>query len=423
MVHFQIQPELTGLNPESDVSTTLAPYAEPAMAALVTTGGRWLRALPLWVQDVLFAGALTAFTQYELWVGRAEVEGSLTLQRGAFAVMTLAVAWRRLAPLVAVCAVAVALVVQTVFGGEAPVVGGFLAMIIVTHSVATYQERLGALAGLVVMLAAVETYPLVNQDDIQLADEIGNAALFVVVWGLARAVRNRQNRAEELEDRATRLEREQEAQRKAAVEEERARIARELHDIVAHSVSIMVLQAGGARQLLGEGNERVRQSLLAVEEAGRQALGEMHRLLGILRSEDPGIPSAAQASLRQLDELAEQMRAAGLPVEVVVEGLPQPVAQSIDLSAYRIIQEALTNTLKHGGPTQARVVVSYKDSVLDLEITDTGRGRAKRVRRGGHGLVGMRERASLFGGSLQAGPRPGGGWVVRAQLPLASAER
>ena len=387
--------------------------------ALGSTLRERLHALSPRAQDALIAAALTLFTQYELWVGRADVEGSLALQRSAFAVMTLAVAWRRLAPLTALCAVSVALVVQTIFGGDAPVVGGFLAMIIVTHSVATHRERRGAVIGLVVMLAGVETYPLVNQDDIQLADEIGNAALFVVVWGLARAVRTRQHRAEELEDRAAVLEREQEAQRQAAIGEERARIARELHDIVAHGVSLMVLQAGGARQVLGDGHERVRASLLAVEQAGRQALDEMHRLLGVLREDLRG-PSPPQASLGQLAEVAEQMEAAGLAVEVIVEGTPRSLPQSIDLSAYRIVQEALTNTLKHAGPAQARVVIRYADSELDIEVTDTGRGKG--TRRGGHGLVGMRERASLFGGTLQAGPRPEGGWRVSAKLPAPSIE-
>lgn len=378
-----------------------------------------IHSLPPRGQDALIAAALTAYTQYELWAGRAAVEGSLTLQRAAFAMMTLAVAWRRLAPLGAVCVVAGALVIQTVFGGEAPAVGGFLAMIIVTHSVATYRERRGALIGLVAMLAGAEVYPLVNREDIRVADEIGNIAIFVVVWGLARAVRSRQHLAEELEDRAAVLEREQEGQRQAAIAEERARIARELHDIVAHAVSIMVLQAGGARQLLGDGQDRVRESLLAVEQAGRQALAEMHRLLGILR-EDLHAPSPPPASLAQLDELAEQMKSAGLPVEVVVEGTPRPLPQSIDLSAYRIVQEALTNTLKHAGPTRAHVVIRYADSELDIEVTDTGRGKG--TKRGGDGLVGMRERASLFGGSLRAGPRAEGGWSVSAKLPATSIQ-
>ncbi len=363
------------------------------------------------------AAALTAYTQYELWVGREAVEGSLVLQRAAFAAMTLAVVARRAAPLLAVSTIGGALVIQTAFGGDAPVVGGFLAMIILTHSVATYQDRRRALVGLIVMLAAVETYPIVNQDDIQLADEIGNAAIFVVVWGLARAVRTRQHRAEELEDRAARLEREQEAQRQAAINEERARIARELHDIVAHGVSIMVLQAGGARQLLGDADERIRESLLAVEQAGRQALAEMHRLLGVLRSDSSASLPPAPAGLDQVDDLAKQMHAAGLPVDVVVEGTGRQLPQSVQLSAYRIIQEALTNSLKHAGPTHARVLVRYADHGVEVEVTDDGRGRTGRMRRGGHGLVGMRERAALFGGSLQAGPRPEGGWSVSAHLP------
>ncbi len=381
------------------------------------TLARRLRGLSPLAQDTLLAAALTAYTQYELWAGRGAVEGSLTLQRAAFAAMTLAVAARRAAPSLAVCTIAVALVTQTAFGGDAPVVGGFLAMIILTHSVATYQDRRHALVGLIVMLAAVEAYPIVNRDDIQLADEIGNAAIFVVVWGLARAVRTRQHRAEELEDRAERLEREQEAQRQVAIAEERARIARELHDIVAHGVSIMVLQAGGARQVLGEGHERVRESLLAVEDAGRQALAEMHRLLGVLRSDSAASRPPAPASLDQVDDLAKQMHASGLPVAVIVEGRRRPLPQSVELSAYRIIQEALTNSLKHAGPTHARVLVRYADDGVEVEVTDDGLGPARKVTQGGHGLVGMRERAALFGGSLQAGPRPEGGWSVSAHLP------
>ncbi len=381
----------------------------------------WLAGLSPLAQDALLAAALSAFTQYELWIGRDEVEGSLLLQRAAFAAMTVPVAARRVAPLPAICIVAAALAVQTIFGGDAPVVGGFLAMIIVTHSVATHEDRRRAVAGLVIMLAAVETYPIVNQEDIQLADEIGNAALFVVVWGLARAVRNRQHRADELEDRATRLEREQEAQRQQAIAEERARIARELHDIVAHGVSLMVLQAGGARQLLADGNQRVRDSLLAVEHAGRQALAEMHRLLGVLRSDSSGLPAPAPAGLAQVDGLIEQMHAAGLPVQVTVEGAPRQLPQSVDLSAYRIVQEALTNSLKHAGPAQAQVTIRYADDAIQIEVRDDGRARAKPEGGvSGNGLVGMRERAALFGGSLQAGPRPEGGWLVTAELPAGN---
>ena len=390
------------------------------MARPVASLGRRLRAVSPLAQDALFALAVTAFAQYELWNAREQVEGSMALQRAAFAAMTLSIAARRVAPLFAVCVGAAGLFVQTVFGGDAPAVGGFLATIVVTHSVASYADRRRAIAGLLVMLAAVETYPFANPGEVQLADEIGNAAIYVVVWGLARAVRSRQPRAEELEDRAARLEREQEAQRQLAIAEERARIARELHDIVAHGVSLMVLQAGGARQLLDERQVRVRESLLAVEQAGRQALGEMHRLLGVLRSDGAMSPAPPPANLDQVQDLAEHMQAAGLPVQVVVQGTPREVPQSVDLSAYRIIQEALTNTLKHAGPTTARVLICYGEDGVDVEVTDEGRGRVKRTGGGGNGLVGMRERAALFGGSLQAGPRPEGGWLVRAHLPAAT---
>ena len=373
--------------------------------------------VPLWAQDAALAAALTAFTQWE--ISQAPfVEGPLWVQRLTFAVMTVSVAGRRFAPFWSALVGSAGLSAQTIWGGDAAVVGGFLAGIIITHSVALYSTRLVAVAGLVVVLIGVHTYTFVNLDEFRLADEIGNAAVFVVIWGLGRAVRSRQRRSEIAEAYAARVEAERDAQTRAAIADERARIARELHDVVAHGVSVMVLQAGAARQVLDRDAARARQPLLAVEDSGRQALEDMHRLLGILRRDNDGLALAPIVGLAQVDELAAQMREVGLRVTVAVKGEARPLPPSLELSAYRIIQEALTNTLKHAGAATATVAVRYLPAAIDIEVADNGAGHGPSGWSGGHGLVGMRERVALFGGHLTAGPRDDGpGWVLHATLP------
>ena len=235
----------------------------------------------------------------------------------------------------------------------------------------------------------------------------------VAAFAVAGALGARAQRAADLEERAERLER----THAEAVAGERATIARELHDVIAHSVSVMTVQAGAARVLLDEDRpERARESLLAVEETGRQALGEMRRLLGILRGDDHDTRLAPQPGIAEIEGLAEQVRAAGLPVEVVVEGEPRPLPPGADLAAYRVVQEALTNALKHAGAARAEVSIRYGRTALDLAVTNDG--RVRRNGRVGHGLVGMRERVALYGGDFEAGPREAGGYAVRASLPM-----
>jgi signal transduction histidine kinase len=213
------------------------------------------------------------------------------------------------------------------------------------------------------------------------------------------------------------LERERDEKALAAVAEERTRIARELHDVVAHAISVIVLQARGARHALAEDPDDTRRAIDAIERTASQALGEMRRLLAILRADDEAVALAPEASLSQLAVLADEVRAAGLPVEIRVEGEPRELSPGLDASAYRIVQEALTNALKHAGASKAIVVVDYGDELLEIEVVDNGVG----VQNGdgaGHGLLGMRERAAVFGGRVEAGPRNGGGYGVRARLPL-----
>jgi len=257
-------------------------------------------------------------------------------------------------------------------------------------------------------------------------DEEDNAVAFPLVgmiavfaWLIGFAFHERGRRTAELEERADRLERERESEARAAVAEERTRIAREMHDVVAHSLSVMVVQAEAAEEMLDTDPERARRPLAAVQDTGRSALSELRRMLGVLRElADEGPALAPQPGLAALDVLVEQVTAAGLPVSVRVEGEPRPLPPGIDLSAYRIVQEGLTNALRHAGPARAEVVVRYGDRELELQVSDDGRGAATANGGAGHGLVGMRERVAVYGGRLDAGPRPEGGFAIAARLPL-----
>jgi signal transduction histidine kinase len=214
-----------------------------------------------------------------------------------------------------------------------------------------------------------------------------------------------------------RLEADRAAAAKRAVAEERQRIARELHDVVAHSVSVMTVQAGAVRRLLHPEQERERLALETIEATGREALTEMRRLVGLLREQGATPEFAPQPSMRAVDVLVGTVREAGLPVELAVEGEPRELPPGVDLAAYRVIQEALTNALKYAGPAQAWVTVRWRDGELEVEIANDGRTEASGDG-GGHGLVGLRERVSLVGGSIESGPRVGGGFVVKAHLPV-----
>jgi signal transduction histidine kinase len=234
------------------------------------------------------------------------------------------------------------------------------------------------------------------------------------IFALSAATARHSERARRAEERARRTE--EDARR--AVEEERGRITRELHDVLAHSVSVMTVQASAVRRLLTPEQEREREALLTVEETGRQALAEMRRLLGIMRTDAEPPALAPQPGIGTLPELVEQVRQSGLPVELTVEGTPVRLAAGVDLSAYRIVQEALTNTLKHAGPAHAWVAVRYAGDDVEIEVANDGNSHGANAG-GGHGLVGMRERVALCGGELQSGPRPGGGFRIAARLPVA----
>jgi signal transduction histidine kinase len=247
-------------------------------------------------------------------------------------------------------------------------------------------------------------------------------SVFALGWLGGFAFRERDVQAAEAEERAVQAEREREAAARIAVAEERARIARELHDIVAHALSVMVLQVGAVRHKLPDLPDEDRDALEDVERTGRTALAEMRRLLGAMRERGRGAELEPQPGLENLDALVARVRSAGLPVRLDVEGDPVPLPRALDLSAYRIVQEGLTNVLKHAEASHAEVVVRHRPDTLQLEIRDDGHGPASSDGLG-HGLVGIRERVKLYGGEMSAGPANGGGFVLSASLRLTDARR
>jgi signal transduction histidine kinase len=278
-----------------------------------------------------------------------------------------------------------------------------------------------AYAGLAIVLGGALL--VVLNDTGPADDELASVpVLFGISWLVGFALRERTERTEVAEERARRAEREREVAARVAVAEERSRIARELHDVVAHAVSMMLLQVGAVRHRLPPSAVQEEEALRNVEQAGRTALAEMRLLLGAMREDGAAAELVPHPRLSDLDQLARDVEAAGLPVRVTVRGQPVALSPGLDLSAYRIVQEGLTNSLRHSGARLAEVTVDYGRDDLTLEVRDDGDGVDARsgspTDGGGHGLIGIRERVHLFGGELSAGPAPGGGFLVRARLPV-----
>jgi len=364
---------------------------------------------------------LFVLAEGESWLSEGLHGPQAVLSIGA-AAWTLPLLARRRFPFGAPVTVLVALAAEALLAHEAITQSGIsfvtcmLAVGLIGAHGFTRKGFIGGAVALAVIGIVVAADPEGGFPDFLI---IGGVAAFSWIVGLSMYERSR--RTAELEERAARLERERDAEARTAVAEERARIAREMHDVVAHSLSVMVVQAEAAEAMLDVDAERARRPLASVQETGRSALAELRRMLGALREADGDAPLAPQPGLAGLDELVDHVRAAGLPVELRVEGEVRPLPSGVDLSAYRILQEGLTNALKHAGPARAEVLVRYGDRDLELSVSDDGRGRGAGGNGGGHGLVGMRERVALYGGDLDAGPRPGGGFGLRARLPIDGA--
>lgn len=354
-------------------------------------------------RDVLFAILWTLSTQVEL-VLADPVEGSMVLQGLSFAAMTGAIAWRRNHPLLTALLASAGLVTQTLVG-EADVLGGFIALGIITYSVASYSPRGRAVAGLGAILIGVLTYPLASAT-VDFGAEVGNVSIFIGAWVLGRAVRSRELRAVAAELRLQEV-----------VDEERGRIARELHDIVAHGVSMMVLQAGAARQTVRRQPEQAESILKTIEDVGRSSIDELTYMLRVLRGTDAGTLRPAEATLDSLSQLVSEVSATGLRVELKVEGTPRALPASLETSVYRIVQESLTNAIKHSTATTADIVVTDESEAVSIQVRDDGQPIQSVTSHVGHGLVGMSERVGILGGTIDVGPGAAHGWIVSVRLP------
>jgi signal transduction histidine kinase len=344
------------------------------------------------------------------------------------------VAWRRRAPRTVLAVTFLAAMVHLVLGYQPT--WAQVGMLVALYTVAAHcPGRQSVVTGLL-LAAGLAVYGVITERMYPSATVeqgvqgwVFGYVQFATAWFLGHLQKRRLAYTARLEALNAQLAGEQELRARWAVAEERGRIARELHDVVAHSVSVMVVQAGVARRSIAGNPDQATTALTQIEATGRQALAEMRRLLGLLRDHRGGTEALApQPSLAHLDSLVLAAREAGLPVDLTVEGEPRPLPAGIDLSAYRIVQEALTNSLKHAGPARATVRVCYGSRALEVQVWDDGRGRNGRVADDGrldgdgHGLIGMRERVALFGGALEVGPRPGGGFRVAARLPLEGGD-
>jgi len=371
-------------------------------------------------RDGWLALALVVLSQVEVWiVGSAD--GPRTVMAPALAAAAGSLAWRRRRPVVPVLALGIgfgaAIAVMAMrddWPGEPRSVAMLAVWVLVAYSAAAYGSRPVAVAGLLL----VTSMSVVRAGlDPGLEWEPVSTLFVAIPWVAGRAIRRQRQQADELRRLARELEREREERARAAVVEERTRIARELHDVVAHSVSVIAVQADAAEAALARDPERSRAPVAAIKQTARDALVEMRRLLGLLRQGDHETQLGPQPGLADLGTLFRDARAAGLELDVAIEGERTQLPAGVDLSAYRIVQEGLTNVRKHSGTDRARVELRYGPDALDVAVLDDGPGN-RNGGGSGHGLVGIRERVALHGGTMRAGPRPGAGYALRVRLPI-----
>ncbi|MFD1507761.1 sensor histidine kinase [Georgenia yuyongxinii] len=381
--------------------------------------------------DAVLALVFTVIAQVDVWRpdlavwGDDPVAGPAALNSALLLLVTVPVAWRRTAPLAATAASMTGVTAQAALTGQPPIGLLLVAPVLtVVYSAAAYGTRRQAWIGLALTAVATAVHDALDPR-IQSLDDVGEASYWWLVIALAWLVglyvgSRRRARL----DAALARQREVELERaeQEAVARERLRIANELHDVVAHNVSVVALHVGAALELLDGTSERAREPLLIVEATARSTLKEMRSLLGILRSADADATQAPQPGLASLRALVAGVTDAGLPVELAIEGKAHPLPAGVDLAAYRIVQEALTNILKHAvDATHAVVRVCFAPGRVQLSIFDDGRPNPRADRVPGHGLVGMRERVALYGGELTVGAGTAGGFLVEARLPIGEA--
>ena len=367
-----------------------------------------------WAFDVAVALCATGFEVAQVYsFDRTPPVVAVCMAVVAGGVMVL----RRRAP-IQVFAVSVAAVVGIAIAGVSPAgVGPLVAL----YTVAVTQERRVSIAAVAAGATVAALVPLVGPSENQVFDPITAFVCSVGAWGAGVYVETRRRYRREVQERTAYLEREREQLARIATHEERASIARELHDIVAHSVSVMLVGVRGARDVLRTSPDVADETLANVETSGEQSLVELRRILALLREPDRTAESRPQPSLAELDGLVAAFRDAGMPVRLDTVGERQRLPDGVELSVYRIVQEALTNVLKHSHPTRVTVTLAFRDQRLEVEVVDDGVSIGDGPAATGHGIVGMRERVALLGGQLETGRRAGGGFRVAARLPVGGA--
>ncbi len=372
------------------------------------------RTLRVPVRDAVLAAVLAVLALGDVVLG-PDWRGPVSVNAVVVPAAALVLAWRRRAPLtVLTAAMGSQAVLALSFGGSQTWSSLFITLVAV-YSAAAHGSSVSVTV--LVTAGAVAAHDLNDPAIVTFGDWLWSSTLagLTIVVGLGgRAMRQREDAVQR---RADALAREEQERAAAAAVEERRRIARELHDIVAHSLGLVVLQAGAAEQVLDRDPQRAREALTSIRTVGLQAIGEMGTLLGLLRN-DVAAPREPQPSLSDLEGLVAGARAAGLRADVEIEGPRRPLSAAVELSAFRIVQEGVTNALKHSGAARVRVRVCFRDREVEVEVTDDGAGAGAGFgcRRG---LAGLQERVAVFGGQLDVGPRPDGGWGLRAVLPVS----
>ena len=390
----------------------------------IRTMTSWFRARP-YVTDTLLTVFAAVVTVANLVAAEPEAT-ERTRDIGAWILLTAATVpliWRRRHAVAVLWIIALATICYWVLDYPSDATG--LGTVISIYSVGAHSDRPRSLyhfwAVFALTTATVVAGLIADGENVPLAALPSNTILMATAWIFGDSMRTRRRYLMELEEKAVRTEAQRVTEARQAVSDERTRIARELHDVVAHSMSVMVVQAGAARRVLDSDPAQAADALAAIESTGRESLTEMRRVLGVLRSDDDLAELTPAPSLDDFGRLVQQCEEAGLPVELEVTGEARPLTPGLELSAYRIVQESLTNSLKHAGPSRAAVKLEYHDDALVVQVSDDGRGAAAPTGKG-QGLIGMRERVEAFGGSLDAGPKVGGGYAVNACFPIGTPE-
>lgn len=383
----------------------------------------WGKGLPLWVLDAVITGAFLPIAIASVVARPEQVTGdykpinALGILLVLGCVLPLLVRRRFPFPVFLVCTAFL-----VIFAASDYFIGAVaFTTLISLYTVGAFCRPRELAIAFATLLGSLAALWIIDIPDFSAGDMISNTALYTVALLFGWTVQSRRLRLVAAEERAEILEREQEEERARAIADERLHIAQELHDVVAHSMSVIAVQAGVGMHVADTDAAEAKKALENISTTSRSTLAELRRLLGVLRDDGSGATYAPAPGLGDLDKLARDVTDAGVPVEIQVEGSLSDVPPGVDFTGYRIVQEALTNVLKHAGPSSASVRVAHEPGALRIEVRDDGRGVNGRSTGAGHGLMGMRERVAVYGGRLDAGPVAGGGYQVLAELPYADA--